>query len=124
MKRWIPIVLSLPCGALLAAACGSPSPYWQGGSVDELCREEPQECDGDIGGACFDDLDCFDGICCTDKNCGDGMCTYRCDADADCPESMLCEHHVCFFACDSDGDCGPGQKCEHGKTICEYEGGD
>ena len=106
----------------VGACGGDPSPYYGGGDVNLECRESPADCDGDVGGACGDDFDCFDGVCCSDKNCGGGMCTYLCDGDLDCPGGMACEHGYCFFECDGDGDCGPGQKCEHGKTICEYEG--
>ncbi len=92
------------------------------GDPDFFCRENPRECEGDIGGGCADDADCLDGTCCEDKNCGGGMCTLRCDDDRDCPDSMLCEHSVCFFICDRDADCGEGQRCEHKSTICEYDG--
>lgn len=104
-----------------AATCYEPSPYWDGGyDVSGFCRENPEECYGDIGGDCVDDFDCIDGFCCQSKNCGGGMCTYRCDTNADCPNAMSCEHGNCFFACNEDRDCGTGQKCEHGHTICEY----
>ena len=49
------------------------------------------------------------------------MCTYDCDAHAECPAGMRCEHHVCFFACDSDNDCAIGATCEHGDTVCEWD---
>jgi hypothetical protein len=103
---------------------GGGSAVYEGGDIDMLCRGEPAECEGDIGGACDVTDDCSDGVCCHDKNCGSGMCLYRCDGDADCPDEMKCEHDQCFFRCQDDSDCGPGQKCEHGGTICEYEGGD
>jgi len=114
--------LAFACFALASVlstqACGSD------GGADIFCREQPGECAGEIGGECQSTDDCFDGTCCPDKNCGDGMCTYFCDDDFDCPETMGCEHGFCFFLCERDEDCGPGQSCEHGKTICEYEGGD
>ncbi len=87
----------------------------------EYCRQNPQDCPGDIGGPCDVDDDCLDGVCCKDKNCGGGMCTYPCKDDLDCPDVMACEHKVCFFSCIDDLDCGAGQSCEHGHTICEYE---
>ena len=115
------------CRLLVLGMVGivGPFAYFEGGGeVDPYCRENPGDCEGEIGGDCRDDLDCFDGTCCKDKNCGDGMCTYLCNSDGECPSNMRCEHDTCFFECGSDADCGPGQKCEHGKTICEYEGGD
>ncbi len=122
-KRFAMCVLSVLALPLAVATCGgNGSPTWEGDDVDPLCRDEPVECEGTIGGACEDGTECFDGTCCRDKNCGDGMCTYRCQGSADCPESMACEHGYCFFRCSDDADCGPDQKCEHGKTICEYEG--
>lgn len=105
----------------LAAACGSRSDYYEGGSIDVDCRENPGDCEGDIGGACEVSDDCSDGVCCQDGNCGRGMCTYLCDRNSDCPEEMACEHGYCFFRCSADAQCGPGQSCEHGETICEYE---
>ncbi len=116
-------VVLLVAGATVGA-CGGPSAYFDGdGDVDLDCRAEPEDCDGDIGGACMDDFDCSDGVCCKDKNCGGGMCTYLCESDVECPDTMSCEHGYCFFKCGEDAECGPGQSCEHSKTICEYEGG-
>jgi hypothetical protein len=100
---------------LFSFACGGP-----GGGVDVYCRDNPGDCPGEIGGGCFDDRDCLDGICCQSDHCGGGMCTYPCGSDVDCPESMGCEHGVCFFYCAGKDGCGPGQKCEHGNTVCEY----
>ncbi len=97
--------------------------YDPGGSgPDTFCRENPEDCAGEIGGACRTTDDCDDGVCCRDDgNCNGGMCLYRCSDDRDCPSNMLCEHDHCFFRCDSDADCGRGQSCEHGNTICEYD---
>lgn len=125
-RRWrfvLPALALAGVASLLINGCGERSPYYDGGDVDLDCRENPADCEGDIGGACNTDDDCFDGDCCQDKNCDGGMCTYRCNGDADCPNGMACEHDYCFFECNDDDQCGPGQKCEHGKTICEYEGG-
>ena len=111
-------------GLFGSATCDDDDgPYWGGGDPDPLCRSNPADCPGDIGGFCDFDEDCDDGACCRDNNCGGGMCTYFCRGNVDCPYNMLCEHGYCFFTCAHDNDCGPGQQCEHGETICEYEGG-
>jgi hypothetical protein len=119
MRAWL--IVGSTFLILLASACNSRSDFYEGDDPDILCRSSPQECDGDIGGACVVTDDCDDGVCCRDKNCGLGMCTYVCANVIDCPPSMDCEHGFCFFRCSSNGECGPGQSCEHGDTICEYE---
>jgi hypothetical protein len=93
-----------------------------GYSSSDICRLDPQSCDGASGTLCDDERDCNPGlICCTENsNCAGGMCTRECDRDEDCPLDMLCEHSVCFYMCDSDRDCAEGMSCEHGKTICEW----
>lgn len=89
----------------------------------DLCRLEPENCNGGAGALCDDDRDCISSLhCCRDNpNCGEGMCTVKCDDDRDCPYDMLSEHHLCFYRCESDRDCAPEMSCEHGNTICEYE---
>jgi hypothetical protein len=125
MRALMLLTTSFLC--LLAVACNSRSDFYEGDDPDLLCRSNPIECDGEIGGDCVVTDDCSDGVCCRDGNCGGkrasglGMCTYVCAADFDCPPSMACEHGHCFFRCSGDAECGPGQSCEHGNTICEYE---
>jgi len=119
-----PSIRTLPAVFLLlfaAATCDDRSDTYEGGDVDTHCRENPGDCEGDVGGDCASTDDCSDGLCCRDKNCGGGMCTYSCGNNGDCPSSMLCEHGYCFFTCGADRNCGPGQSCEHGETVCEYE---
>lgn len=108
--------------ALSVAACGKRTDTFEGtGEVDTFCRDNPDDCGGQLGGACEQTDDCSDGVCCTEKsNCGGGMCLFRCESNADCPENQRCEHKQCFFSCRTDDDCAPGQKCEHGDTICEW----
>lgn len=117
------ILLLVPIALLAVEACHERSDVFTGdGEIDTFCREEPGECDGEIGGACDVTDDCYDGVCCKEgNNCGGGMCLYECDDDGDCPSNQRCEHDHCFFSCDGDSDCGPGQSCEHGETICEYD---
>jgi hypothetical protein len=117
------IVAAVFSAMFIAAACGHErSDFFEGdGDAEADCRDNPGDCDGQIGGECNSTDDCFDGVCCREnKNCDGGMCLYRCDDDGDCPSNQRCEHDHCFYECDSDGDCGPGQSCEHGNTICEY----
>lgn len=122
LKRTLSAFAWGPIAFATLATCHSRSPIYDGYyEVDPYCRENPDDCYGDIGGDCELEEDCFDGVCCRDKNCGGGMCTYECNAHGDCPSGMRCEHGVCFFQCDDDDDCGPGQECEHGDSICEYD---
>ncbi len=107
--RTLTLCALLGAASLLASCTGDP----------EFCRYDP-ECGGGIGSNCRTSDDCSDGFCCDSGNCGGGMCTYRCDADRDCPVEMACEHGTCFFTCSSDDDCAPGMSCEHGDTVCEW----
>jgi len=36
------------------------------GDADSFCRENPGDCDGDIGGSCDRNDDCASGTCCTE----------------------------------------------------------
>lgn len=121
MKRTPFVITSLFAVLLAAGTCGGGSAFWDGGDVDTFCRENPRDCDFEIGGFCRFDEDCDDGVCCREKECDGGMCTYLCDRDADCPPEMLCEHGHCFFTCRGDRDCGPGQECKHDDSVCEYD---
>jgi hypothetical protein len=121
-----PLLATMALALILfaVATCGDDErsdPPADNGSADDFCRENPGDCDGDIGGSCTRTEDCVDGVCCTDNaNCNGGMCLYSCDRTADCPSNQRCEHGQCFFSCDRDSDCGAGQTCEHMNTVCEY----
>ena len=121
LSRAITLLLTLSVGVLTCvASCGDD----HGDSyASDLCRFEPQDCNGGAGAFCSNDGDCLDGLfCCDDNNnCGDGMCTADCRSDADCPFDMRCEHDMCFYACDVDEDCANGMSCEHGMTVCEWQ---
>lgn len=107
--------------AFAAATCGSGPDSWDGDyEVDPLCRTQPFECDGDIGGRCAFEDDCDEGVCCLTGHCGGGMCTYLCGGGTACPFGMRCHDGFCFFACSNDGECAAGQRCEVDNTICRY----
>jgi hypothetical protein len=89
---------------------------------NERCRLTPERCQGGPGGFCRDHDDCATELCCALEECGHGMCTFACDADADCPSPMRCHAGHCFYDCASEQDCADGMLCES-EGVCLHEAG-
>ena len=74
----------------------------------------------DVGGACGSDISC-DETCVTGSPFfPGGVCTWRCNADTDCPIKSICSrivlansggYHVCVNTCQSANDCRTGYQC-------------